>query len=64
MGLYINNEILWLTNECGIKLVCFVDDIVFVIPEELHQYFLSQLPKLRKKLAMKGVTLNEKKFYD
>ena len=64
MGLYINDEILWLTNECGIKLVCFVDDIVFVVPEEHHQRLLSLLPKLRRRLAKKGVTLNEKKFYD
>ena len=34
MGLYINDEILWLTEECGVRLVCFVDDIVFVVPEE------------------------------
>ena len=64
MGLYINDEILWLTEECGIKLVCFVDDIVFVVPEERHQYLLSLLPELRRRLAKKGVTLNEKKFYD
>ena len=64
MGLYINDEILWLTEECGVKLVCFVDDIVFVVPEERHQYLLSLLPELRRRLAKKGVTLNEKKFYD
>lgn len=64
MGLYINDEILWLTEECGIKLVCFVDDIVFVVSEEHHQYLLSLLPELRRRLTKKGVTLNEKKFYD
>ena len=64
MGLYINDEILWLTEECGITLVCFVDDIVFVVPEERHQYLLSLLPELRRRLAKKGVMLNEKKFYD
>lgn len=64
MGLYINDEILWLTEECGIRLVCFVDDIVFVVPEERHQYLLSLLPELRRRLAKKDVTLNEKKFYD
>lgn len=64
MGLYVNDEILWLTEECGIRLVCFVDDIVFVVPEERHQYLLSLLPELRRRLAKKGVTLNEKKFYD
>ncbi len=64
MGLYINDEILWLTEECGIRLVCFVDDIAFVVPEERHQYLLSLFPELRRRLAKKGVTLNEKKFYD
>ena len=64
MGLYVNDEILWLTEECDIKLVCFVDDIAMVVPEERHQYLLSLLPELRSRLAKKGVTLNEKKFYD
>lgn len=64
MGLYVNDEILWLTNDCSVKIVCFVDDIVFVVPEERHQYLLSLLPELRSRLAKKGVTLNEKKFYD
>lgn len=64
MGLYVNDEILWLTNECGIRLVCFVDDIVMVVPEERHQYLLSLLPELRRRLALKNVRLNEKKFYD
>lgn len=64
MGLYVNDEILWLTNDCGIKLVCFVDDIAFVVPEDRHPYLLSLLPELRRRLAKKGVRLNEKKFYD
>lgn len=64
MGLYVNDEILWLTNECGLELVCFVDDIVFVVPEDRHQYLLSLLPELRRRLAKKGVMLNERKFYD
>ena len=64
MGLYVNDEILWLTNDCGIKLVCFVDDIAFVVPEERHPYLLSLLPELRRRLAKKGVRMNEKKFYD
>lgn len=64
MGLYINDEIKWLTDECGLWLVCFVDDISFVVPEDRHQYLLSLLPELRRRLAKKGVTLNERKFYD
>ncbi len=64
MGLYVNDEILWLTNDCGIRLVCFVDDIVMVVPEHLHQYALSLIPELRIRLVKKGVRLNEKKFYD
>ena len=64
MGLYINDEILWLTQECGLKVVCFVDDIVLVVPERLHGYALSLLPVLRERLMAKNVTVNERKFYD
>lgn len=64
MGLYINDEIRWLTETAGIDAVCFVDDIVMVVPEGRHQYALAQIAVLREKLALKGVRLNEKKFYD
>lgn len=64
MGLYINDIIYWLTDECGIKLICFVDDIVMVVPEEQHEYVLGLLPELRRRLAERNVVLNEKKFYD
>ena len=64
MGLYINDIIQWLTNDCDIKLVCFVDDIVMVVPEHLHGYALSLLPELRKRLAERNIRLNERKFYD
>lgn len=64
MGLYINDDIKWLTEECGLKVVCFVDDIVMVVPEHLHTYALALIPELRKRFAAKGVKLNERKFYD
>ena len=64
MGLYVNDVIIWFTEECGIRLVCFVDDIVMVVPEELHEYVLSLLPEIRRRLASRNVRLNEKKFYD
>lgn len=64
MGLYVNDEIIWLVEECGLTVVCFVDDIVIVVPERLHGYALSIITQLREKLALKGVRLNEKKFYD
>ena len=64
MGLYINDIIKWLTDECGIHLVCFVDDIVMVVPEEQHEYALSLLPELRRRLAARNVFFNERKFYD
>lgn len=64
MGLYVNDEIRWLTEECGILTVCFVDDIVMAVPEHLHGYALGLIPELRRRLAEKGVRLNEKKFYD
>ena len=64
MGQYINDEIRWLSEECGLHVVCFVDDIAIVVPERLHGYALEQIPELRRRLAAKGVRLNEKKFYD
>lgn len=64
MGLYINDEIQWLNEECGIMSTLFMDDCVMVVPEERHGYALSLFPELRKRLAAKGVMLNEKKFYD
>lgn len=63
MGLYINDEIRWLTEECGLRVVCFVDDIVMVVPDRLEGYALSLIPELRKRLATKNIRLNEKKFY-
>lgn len=64
MGLYINDEVRWLTETAGIPAVVFVDDIVMVVPERLHGYALGQISILRGKLAAKGVRLNERKFYD
>lgn len=64
MGLYVNDVIKWLTEECCIRLVCFVDDIVMVVPEDRHYYALSLIPEIRKRLAGRNVRLNEKKFYD
>ena len=64
MGLYINDELRWLNDDCGICSTLFMDDCVMVVPERLHQYALSLFPELRKRLAAKGVRLNDKKFYD
>lgn len=64
MGLYLNDEVRWLNNECGIRSTLFMDDCVMVVPERLHGYALSLLPVLRKRLATKGVRMNERKFYD
>lgn len=64
MGLYINDEVAWLNDECGIRATLFMDDCVMVVPEERHQYALSLLPELRRRLAAKGIRLNEKKAYD
>ena len=64
MGLYINDEIRWLNDNCDIRATLFMDDCVMVVPEELHQYALSLFPELRKRLAAKGIKLNEEKFYD
>ena len=64
MGLYINDEIRWLNDNCDIRATLFMDDCVMVVPEELHQYALSLFPELRKRLAAKRIKLNEEKFYD
>lgn len=64
MGLYLNDDIRWLNDDMGIMCTLFMDDCVMVVPEARHQYALSLLPILRKRLAAKGVRLNEKKFYD
>lgn len=64
MGLYLNDEVKWLNDDCGIRSTLFMDDCVEVVSEHLHQYALSLFPELRGRLAIKGVILNEKKFYD
>lgn len=64
MGLYLNDEIRWLNDECNIRSTLFMDDCVMVVPERLHQYALSLMPQLRQRLAAKGVKMNDKKFYD
>ena len=63
MGLYINDEVAWLNDECGIRTTVFMDDGVMIVPEELKGYALSLLPELRKRLGAKGVRMNDKKFY-
>ena len=63
MGLYINDEVIWLNEECGIRSTVFMDDCVEVVEEDRKEYALSKLPELRVRLAAKGVRLNEKKFY-
>ena len=63
MGLYINDEIKWLNEVCNVRTVCFVDDIVIQVPDNKKSYVLSLIPELRKRLATKNISLNEKKFY-
>lgn len=64
MGLYLNEEVYWLNEDCGIYATLFMDDCFMVVPERLHEYALSLLPELRNRLSKKGVRLNGKKFYD
>ena len=63
MGLYINDEVAWLNDECGIRTTVFMDDGVMVVPDRLKEYALSLLSELRKRLSSKGVRMNDKKFY-
>ena len=63
MGLYINDEVAWLNDECGIRTTVFMDDGVMIVPDRLKDYALSLLPELRRRLSAKGVRMNDKKFY-
>lgn len=63
MGLYINDEVRWLNDVCGIHTTVFMDDGVMVVPDRLKPYALSLMPELRKRLAAKGVMMNNEKFY-
>lgn len=63
MGLYINDEAIWLNEECGIRSTIFMDDCAEVVDDEHKEYALSKMPELRRRLAAKGIRLNEKKFY-
>lgn len=64
MGLYLNDEVRWLNDECGISTTLFMDDGVMVVSECHHAYALSLMPELRRRLTAKGVRLNDRKFYD
>ncbi len=63
MGLYINDEVIWLNDDCGIRTTVFMDDGVMIVSDWLKHYALSLLPELRRRLAKKGVKMNDKKFY-
>ena len=63
MGLYINDEVRWLNDECGIRTTVFMDDGVMIVPDNTKMYALSLIPKLRQRLSAKGVRMNDHKFY-
>ena len=63
MGLYINDEVVWLNEDCGIRTTVFMDDGVMIVPDRLKGYALSLLPELRSRLVAKGVKMNDHKFY-
>lgn len=63
MGLYINDDIKWLNDTCGIPTTLYMDDGVMVVPDRLKGYALSHIPVLRERLKRKGVAVNDKKFY-
>ncbi len=64
MGLYLNDEVKWLNEECCIRTTLFMDDGIEVVAEDSHVHALSYMTELRKRLAAKGIRLNERKFYD
>lgn len=63
MGLYLNDEVLWLNDECGVRTTVFMDDAVMIVPHRLVGYALGLFPILRNRLNAKGLKLNEGKFY-
>lgn len=63
MGLYINDDVRWINDDCGIRTTVFMDDGVMVVSDHLKPYALSLLPELRRRLATKGVMMNNRKFY-
>lgn len=63
MGLYINDEVAWLNDECGIRTTVFMDDGVMIVPDNDKIYALSLIPQLRQRLSAKGVRMNDHKFY-
>jgi hypothetical protein len=63
MGLYINDEVAWLNDECGIRTTVFMDDGVMIVPDNTKMYALSLIPQLRQRLSAKGVRMNDHKFY-
>jgi hypothetical protein len=63
MGLYINDEVAWLNDDCGIRTTVFMDDGVMIVPDNAKMYALSMIPKLRQRLSAKGVRMNDHKFY-
>lgn len=63
MGLYVNDDIRWLSVEKGIRAVCFVDDIVLCVPASQKEYALATIGELRGRLAKKGLRLHPRKFY-
>lgn len=63
MGLYINPEVIWLNEVCGIRTTVFMDDGVMVFPKRVLPIVLATMPELRRRFAAKGVMMNERKFY-
>ena len=61
MGLYINDEVIWLNQKY--RAVCFVDDIVLIVSDDQKQNALNDIGVLRQRLKEKGCILHPKKFY-
>ena len=64
MGLYVNDIIKWLTDECNLKISMFMDDCVIVVEEDRHQFALQLFHTIRQRFNEVGIRMNEKKFYD
>lgn len=61
MNYYLNDIDHWMIDECGLKYMRFVDDMVIVTDNK--EVVLSMLPEIRRRLAHYGCEMHPKKFY-
>ena len=58
---YINDITRWLSEDCGLHITVYMDDIAIVTDNK--EATLGLIPELRQRLAALGVMLHPRKFY-